>query len=447
MAYPTQGLMNGMVGPDDTPDTKKSAGDLFQELGIFSPSEKLQNAQRQQLAIQMYQQQQDQARRQQAIQAAQIGTGFGFPVFTAMGGMNQSRPPQMQNPQGGDSFDPGSVISQELAASPDDRAGAMKRAGMKLMQIGSQKGDSTLQRIASNLIIKSQQEGVVQQKAMAEKAESDRKAAQAGNPGDTYTYRKPNGDIVTGRQNKNALGGFTGDEVLGEGPNKQITTTVDDPRTQTQKGEEYLSFQKLLTNTRGAVDSMRDIATNLEQGAAQGWAAKGVTLMDNVVGTLQQYRPDATYTAKAQAAIADLKSSGTFDKWAQKTGVNQATWNDLVSNLAKTYNPTGTITEKDIDRAAKAVGANFSNPKTVAAVLRDAERRALRTVSNTYEDMGDDARSASQPQMDRFMGKYGAKRKVVQRGKRANGTPVVRYDDGKVEDDPDSNPDDTREAQ
>jgi hypothetical protein len=140
-----------------------------------------------------------------------------------------------------------------------------------------------------------------------------------------------------------------------------VVTTEDDPRTATQRGEEYKEFQKLLVNSKSAVKSMRDITENLEQGAAQGWAANMVTLVDNAAGTLSQMAPGSRLDASATAALES--NSKNFQDWATKTGVNESIWNDLVSNLAKTYNPTGTITEKDITRAAKTVGQNISNPK------------------------------------------------------------------------------------
>lgn len=431
------GYLQGLQEPDETPDTQKGAPDLFKELGILSPSEKAQQAQHQQQVLQLLQQQLFQQKQQQAQQTAStLGSSFGFPLFTAMGGLN--RPPQQQQmpqqQQGG--FDPGSLVAQELAATPDDRAGAMKRAGLKLLQLGGQKGDSTLQRIGSNLIVKAQKESVVQQKAQADQADAARKAAQAGNPGTPYNVHTPNGDIRSERETHGKLGEYTGTEILSQGPNKEQIATLDDPRTQTQKGKEYMDFKDMLTNTRTAVDSMRDITKNLEDGAAQGWAAKGVSLLDNAVGTLNQLAPGSSLDSSAQAALA--KNGSTFKSWAQKTGVNESIWNDLVSNLAKTYNPTGTITEKDIVRAARVVGQNYSNPQTVAAILKDAERRAIRGVTNSYEDMGDDARAASQSQFDRFMGSYGSKSGVAKPKTEAeydalpSGTPYVDPDDGQT---------------
>lgn len=444
------GLLNNM---DQTgfPEEKKPAADLFTTFGILSPSEKRAQAMQQQMVQGLLQQQmaaqQQQLQMQKMQTGASAGSGFGFPTALAMGAAR--RPESAQQPQGGGpqglqpggDIDAGSIFSQELQSTPDDEAGAAKRAGGKLLAVANARGDTDLAKIATNMINWSNSKAQEDAKSKASLASTQAGTAKtvqdtkldsskAGNPGDAFNVRAPNGDMVAMAMEKDANGKFIGYKVLGQGPNKQISQTIDDPLTQTQKGEEYLQFQKLLGNSDTAILSMRDIADNMEKGAAQGWAGNGVTLMSNIVGTLEQFRPDVQYTPRAMEELSSR--SGSFKEWATKTGVNESIWNDLVSNLAKTYNPTGTITEKDITRAAKTVGQNFSSPATVAAILRDAERRSRRLVDKTYSYMGEGARAASKSQYERFTK---AMRRVKRRGTRPNGIKVVEYDDGTVEDD------------
>lgn len=424
------------TAPNIDPAKKPGAG-LFADSGIYSPSEKLQ------MQLQQQQAQQAQFLLQQQIMAQQQGmqlasanaksnapTGYNFAPFLAMGGganlntadklATQARGsgqpaqvPQIDSSSADQAgIDPGSILSQALQQYPNDKSTALRVAGKQIAGLGQQRGSSYLQNIGSNLLNEAY-------KADKEKADLEEKKANTGNlqqealdkqgkrgnPGTPFNIRDPQGNMVPMAPSYNPDGSFKGwDQIAPGGPNKIINQTIDDPRTQTQKGEEYTGFQKLTTNTESTIYAMRDITENLKQGAAQGWAASTVGLLDNAAGTLAQLAPNSSLNAKATQALAGQR--GTFANWAQKTGVNDSIWNDLVSNLAKTYNPTGTITEKDITRAAKTVGQSYSNPKTVAAILEDAERRARRFVDVTYDNMGDDARGASKSQYNRFVQKF-----------------------------------------
>lgn len=412
----------GAIGQDDGfPDAQKTAPDLFQQLGILSPSEKQAAAMKQQQAMALLQQQNELVRQQQMIQKAQLGSGYGFSVLTALGG---TRSPQsafgLTPPQQGPDVSgiAGKLISQEYQNTPDDPVGAQKRAGIKLLQLANQSGNGDLQKIAVQTISNANQQALKQNQTKAQTANTQSEALdrntrlgmaidKLGNPGDTFQGHAPNGDIVSFAPQHDARGRFTGYKVITQGPNKQVTQTLDDPRTATQKGAEYLDFQNLLTNSGVALRTMDDITKGLEEGAAQGWAAVGVRAVDNAIGTLQQLAPGATLTADAQAALGDKEMQNRFALWASKTGINRARWMDLVQSLARSYNGKQ-VTENDVKRAADVVGANYSNPATVAAVLKDAKKRTLDRIDETYSNMGDDARSSSQPQYDRFMSRFGS---------------------------------------
>lgn len=424
MPYNFASLMKAGL-PDVAPDTKKPGAGLFAELGILSPSEKLQQQLQQQQAEQAQQMLQQQiAAQAQSAQLAQANAkagvpgGYGFSQFQAMGGLmnlqkgdryadqaaqGMGRRPTNLAPQAPGSDTDGiasQVVSQALQQFPNDKAKALRVAGQQLSALGANRQDQNLQSIGANLF---------QAAAKADKEQADLRKQQVDTnketgPESVETRRAANGDIMSFRRVRDANGNYVTDEQLGGGPNKQITTTEEDPRVQAQKGAEYSKFQDLLVNTDDTVSSMRDITDNLEKGAAQGWAANLVGLVDNAAGTLGQLAPNSKLTSSATQALEATK--GTFAEWAKKTGVNESIWNDLVSNLAKTYNPTGTITEKDITRAAKTVGQNISNPATVAAVLKDAERRTRAHVDKTYSYMGDAARAASKTQYERFLQKW-----------------------------------------
>jgi hypothetical protein len=185
---------------------------------------------------------------------------------------------------------------------------------------------------------------------------------------------------------------------------------------------------------------MDDIASSMEKGAKVGWAGGAVTLLDNAIGTLEQLAPNSKLTSGATQRLASFDSK--FEEIAAKTGIAKSQIVDLTSSLAKTYNPTGTITEKDITRAADTVAGNASSPKTIAAVLRDAAKRTVRYVDTNYEYMDDAAKEASQNQYGHFKSKWGDKgpkpaktesrRGRVKSGPNA-GKTIIEYSDGSKE--------------
>lgn len=421
------------MSPNLGQDTKKAAPGLFAELGIYSPSEKaqMQMEQNQAMQAQFLLQQQLAAQAQQAqIHSANakssVPTGYNFSTFLGMGGMqnlnqadrlaaqaqgmarqvpNAFSQSQPQAPYGASDkagISPEQIVTQALQQYPNDKPTALRVAGKQLATLGQARNDPYLQNIGANLLNKAVEADKEVADLKAKNAEA-RKAQISANkeagPGSAETYRTSNGDITTYRKKYDAEGNYIGDEIKGSGPNKQVTS--NDGLTDTQVGANVDKFASLVTNTDATISAMRDIRTNLSKGSAQGWTAAGVGFMNNVKGTLEQLASTGTYSAGAQEALS--KFAPTFQEWADKTGVNDSIWNDLVSNLAKTYNPTGTITEKDITRAAKTVGQNVSNPQTVAKILEDAERRSRQFVDKTYKYSTRKVQDLTKEQYDTFL--------------------------------------------
>jgi hypothetical protein len=440
---------NQLLNASSPGDTKKPGAGLFAELGIYSPTEKIEAKQAQQLLQQQIAAQQQQQQLALAQAKANVPQGYGFSQFLGMGGLQNIQQaergtraaqgmlsgPQSAETPGVQGIDPRQIVLNALRASPDDKGKAFRVAAQQLAAIGQQNGDEQFMTAAANLMDKAteadkEKAGVESTQATTEatKQKTILDKAQAGNPGKYQDRRDPNGNLMTDRDQFDENGKYLGTKTVSGGPVRQINQTIDDPRTATQRGNEYQEFQKLLVNTDSTISAMHDITTNLAAGAAQGWAASAVTLVDNAVGTLAQLAPGSRLDASATRALES--NAQNFQAWANKTGVNESIWNDLVSNLAKTYNPTGTITEKDITRAAKTVGQNISNPKTVAAVLQDAERRSAAFVDKNYEYMGEDARVASDSQYRKFKDKFGKKEpsKKSQGGPKAAEVDAAGYE-------------------
>jgi hypothetical protein len=400
------GLMNGAAPQSEFPESRKPAADIFTQFGIFTPSEKQAQAAQQQMYMRMLQQQQQMEQQKMAMAKAQMGTGYGFPMLTAMGGTRKPKEPKGMlgggyQDQGSD--EPSRILQDAIAEAGDEIEGA-KMGGVRMLQLAKSKNDPDLAKIAINVITKARQmemerakdvTGIesTQETTKGNAQERRLKAAQAGNPGSPFDMRDPSGNLNTMRDFKDEEGRVVGTEKLGGGPVRQTNQTLDDPRTAAGKNEDYKEFRTYVENSDATVSKIRDIKKGLKSGAAQGWGASAVTLVDNLKGALGQFTGTATLTSTAEAA---LKGKATeFDKWASKTNVNASLWGDVVSSLAKTYNPTGTITEKDIDRAAAVVGKNLSNPAAAIDVLDEVTKQTHASVDRKYRYLPPDAKSAS----------------------------------------------------
>lgn len=391
--------LTGLFGDQGFPDTRKPEADLYGKLGILSPTDQATQMQqmdylRQQQAIQ--QQQLALQQQGQKIQQAQLGTGYGFPVLTALGGNTPQRQPAFGISQQQQGPDVHSIARMVLAKHGQDPKG-LNDAGVELINLGTQQNNGDLLKIGAQmrayareqLFKEGKDEAEIDSKNVDMKtklAEEGRKSAQAGNPGKIEDFRTSNGDIKSIRQRFNSQGGYIGDETMGQGPVKQTNTNIDETGlTNTQFGKQIEEFTALRTNAEQASDNIKRIDALLAQGAGQGWAGRGVTFMNNLRGTLAQMDfSGSTWSASAQAALDSKRKD--FVKWAHLTNMKDSDFVDLVSSLAKTYNPTGTITEKDITRAADAVGAGLSDVGSVRQVLQEAKMRMFRSVDTSFKN-------------------------------------------------------------
>lgn len=428
----------GRMAPNLDPDTKKAGAGLFDEFGIYTPSDKLQQRLQQQQAQQaQFAMQQQMNAQAQSMQLASAGakanapTGFNFSQFLSSGGMgniqqadrlaNQTTqavrgmPTPSMVPQGIASdradaagIDPASIVTAALQRYPD-RAQALKAAGAQIAALGQARNDPYLQNIGANLLTKSQsfekdQAEIDQKKASTSKDIQDTTLAKAkaGRPGEWQNVRDAEGNINLTRQKMDANGGYIGDETKIGGPNKQVNAS-EDPMTNTQRGAEFTKFKDMVTDSASSIDSMDQIAKMLSDGAAQGWTAKAVTLMDNAVGSLNQLAPNASITASAQQSLDSYNK--TFASWAAKTGIKESVLQDLVASLAKAQNG-GKVTENDITRAMKQVGANLSNPATMAKVLEAQKDRVRANVDRAYKFSAADTQKDTKSIYNRFLKTY-----------------------------------------
>lgn len=411
------GLLNQTV-PNIGENTKKAGAGLFDEFGIYSPSDKIRAQLEQQQAMQaqfaLQQQLRAQAQQMQLGSAqvkANAPTEFNFSQFLAMGGQQnlnkadqfsdqnaqalKANAPSSMGPQAlpyqaseAAGIKPENIVSQAMQQYPNDPGTAYRVAGKQLATLGMARQDPYLQNVGANLMAKAVAADKEAAEIAAKKISTDKDAQEisisankAGQPGEWQNTRDAAGNINQIRQKRGPLGAYAGDEVRIGGPNKQINAS-DDPMTNTQRGASFTEFRDLVRDSSSSIDSMKQVTDMLKDGAAQGWTAKAVTLMDNVVGTLSQLAPNASMTAEATQALTKYNSK--FAEWAAKTGIKESVVQDLVASLAKAQNG-GKVTENDIIRAAKQVGANLSNPASMAKVLEVQQARVRANVDRSYK--------------------------------------------------------------
>lgn len=324
---------------------------------------------------------------QQAMQAAQLSP-LQMSVYQAQKSSNRITASINKIINGSGSKTSGAIkqFNQVAASNQGDLAKSLQEMGKSLIMQGDPRGIAMVQQ-GKEMQLKQDKAALDVTKTQADITNTQNETVRrnAGQKlGDTRQIIHGENQVQQEVVGFDSTSGAPIYKDVGDGPRspKQTIQTIDDPRTQSQKGKDLQDFRDQAINTEAAIKSMRTIKENLRNGAAQGWAGGIVNFLSNASGTLSQLAPGASLDAGATRALND--KMGNFQEWAIKTGVNSAIWADLVSNLAKTYSPSGTITEKDINRAAEAVGASYSNPKAVAAVLDDVEKRSIESVDRAY---------------------------------------------------------------
>lgn len=430
---------------DQSEQYKKAGSDPFAEFGIMTPMQKQMQAMQMQNAYRQQQMQQQQQMLNLQATSANMGvnaagiSGLNGPMLQMMGGqqpafegkltnaINQFLPggglnngnglgnpapsgmtPMGPNAMAQQNMDPSALVSASLSAHPDDLAAGYADAAAKMKQVADAKGDAQSQQIAARLQIKAFQQRQLQnaQDATTTKAKADAARAQAdtqktvaemGNPSNFEHVNMPNGDTAIAYVKHNDDGTFGGFGIGFQGKNKEYTLA----ETPSQAGKDIQDYRELTGNSLSTLNSLDTLNKGLAAGAAQGWTADGVTKVNNVVGTLKQLMPGTTIDQSAIDQANKFHSDGTFQGWANKTGVQESTWADLTMQLAKTYSNGGKTSNQDIVRAKEALGEDIGNPATVATVLSSVKDRVVKNVDRQHDLLNvSEAEPAAREQID-----------------------------------------------
>lgn len=413
MGMPMGGMFSGMQ------QYRQPGADLFSDLGLMSPQQQMfQGVEMQNMLEQnqLARQQQMMALRNMSmnigVNAANAGTGFAGPMLMAMGGLQPAwqggltqgingliskygpqgqqggmLPPGVMGATGG--VDEAKILDDSLKAAGNDPAKGLSLAANTFSQLADATGNDNYRMAAARARQKAFE---LQQSEAQSSAITDLKKAQAGESTARQqslqaglTKPAPIGEVhdQSGRvaQEYAQYSPASGQWNLGHtswGTQMQFVL----PQTPGDVSKDIGDFRDRLANTEDAVTRIRQVRQGLANGAAQGWTADAVKFANNLQGSLEQLAPGSMLDADGQKLLGTYK--GDFNSWAQATGVNESTWADLTMALAKSYAKGGRISNQDIERAKESIGEDYSDPRTVAAILNNVEQRTTGDVDRDY---------------------------------------------------------------
>lgn len=450
--FPGMG-MAGMYGTMDPamgmmfagmPQYRQPGADVFSQMGVMSPQQQmfqgveLQNMMEQQ---QFARQQQMLAMRNMAMnmgaQAANVGTGFGGPLLQMMGGMQPAFSSGLTNGinqlidlknrgfQNGapigvmgslssdpNQFDPTALLAYARQKFPDDPAQANKWAGQQLIQAGQSSRNPTWEQAGVRLMDAGNALALSRGKTQADINKSNAQAnestaranelqAELSKPNPMGPFHDQQGNVGEGYSQYDVAKGAWNIKSTGWG--KPIQYVL--PQTPGDISKDIGDFRERLSDTEDAIARIRQVRQGLANGAAQGWTADGVKLVNDLQGSIEQLAPGSMLDSDGQKLLGTYK--GDFNSWAQATGVNESTWADLTMALAKSYAKGGRISNQDIERAKESIGENYSDPRTVTAILNNVEQRTTGDVDRDYAYLRSSAMMPQQKQdIDNLYGTF-----------------------------------------
>lgn len=431
----------GQPASTSVADKQATNGNMFdgilEELGIYSPAQKRVMAANQEMQRRAMEQQNRLVQAQYASHMANMGQSYGFPSALASGALdnpsapasqlgsmlggglkklggiitgNRSGPTQgiQSQPDSQDSDSTSDLITNAIQSSNGDIGQALVKAGRALLnssnldqrQMGVKmlaKGTQLTQEMdAKKAQTERDQTQATQNEASANKLNIDAGMATTGAKiGDTRTIQDGENqhqeevvDIKNGKPIWAPIGS--------SGPRspKQTIQNFDDPRTGSQKGEDFSKFKAKTTSTLETLDLLEKVKEGVKNGAANGWVGSAAVGLDNALqGTRQvisMLKDNGKFDASAQKYLDNpdlLLNTEGWNKLVTTTAIGQARLADLTFALAAAQNPDGRLSEKDIVRAAKQVGANIVDPKKAVAMFDSVAKDVLDKYDISYKTL------------------------------------------------------------
>lgn len=368
---------------------------LLSQMGILSPSERAQLQYQQQMeqlhaSIQM---------RNQNLQAGQLGTSFGFPVYmmeqAVKGGGRNSTFKIPDLPQMEDTSAQEGVVRDTIGndlPSQGGISGTLKQSDQymllakRMLEIGDTNRASLLQQMAVQARY-DEEELALKQEAEARQQAELMKPENLGTVGVTG---QPTGRQELQRQFNPRTGAW---DIKPMGPAYEVGSqdvNVNLPGemfTGAKKQERLQQFSELTENTLNFFSSATGVYDLLSSGAASGFTGDAMTAVDNALATAKTSLSLLTDDDKEIRDMVSEELRANNKKWDNvlaKTQLSQAGFVGLAYTLASSYNKDGRISDNDMRKALEELGGNLSDPASARRVLREAVVRAGGRLKNAY---------------------------------------------------------------
>jgi hypothetical protein len=400
------------TSPADQVEQYKKSSNPLGDLGLMTSQQKQMQAiqmQNQLAQMQLARQQQmlglQSMQQNMGVNAAGLASGFNAPMLMAMGGLqpafagpltkginalidkfgpNSGMTPMGQQALQSQNLDDTAVLNYAMQQAGGDTAKGYRIASQLYSRMGRNDVAANLQIKANEIDLANQQKQATIGKTQAEteqaKAQTAKTTADITKPENLGEVHNMQGMVGRKEAQFNTKTGKWEERTGDFGLPLQYTL----PELPGDMSKDIVNFRTDLVNTEDAIGKMRQLRGALENGAAQGWTADIVNTANNVLGTLGQFIPQDKLDKSAVATLDKYTKDGTFANWADKTGINESRWADLTMALAASMAEGGKISNKEIARAQESLGENFSNPRTVSAILQDVEKRAGETIDRKH---------------------------------------------------------------
>lgn len=377
-------------------------GGLLKQMGILSPSEKAQMQYQQQ----MEQLQASMAMRAQNLQAGQLGTSLGFPVYLMEqalrgGGPNASfnipgipapedtsRQEQVIGGVMGNDLPSQGGISGNLPQQPMKYSQQLMMMAKKMLDLGDTNRASLLQQMA--VTAAQDEEEAARKQAEMTKPEGMGTVGVEGQPDfRQQQYREYN--PLTGKY-----------EIKNQGPtyrvgSQDVNVNLDgELLTGPRQEAKIAEFSELTENTLNFFTSATPVYDLLGQGASAGITGELMTKLDNALATARTSMSLIADDEPRIREMVDTEFSNT-SKWKNivgKTQLSQSALVGLAYTLAASYNKDGRISDNDMRKALEEIGGNLSDPASARRVLRQAVLRSGQRYKNAYRALPDSALKA-----------------------------------------------------
>ena len=172
---------------------------------------------------------------------------------------------------------------------------------------------------------------------------------------------------------------------------KLAATTADALRPNSSAQNNLMETRVASRTALGAIDNLDQLLAAPNAGAAVGWIGRGASILNDfraqTEAATKMFSPGGLAAEMGQpgvqqaldGAMTRLFSDGNFNAKAQQLGVQanilRSQIVDLAYTIAKAKDPSGRMSNQDVDRAAEIIGGSLMDPAAGRQVLASVKQQ------------------------------------------------------------------------